>query len=376
MSRIFELVTGTSLFIMIILISGCGNNDDIMYPKEPEINGIAAPVELQTDSTFIVLQDYFHHPKAIDSIQTDESLKYIISGDSTTLTIIAAGKTIPKLSELKVWVDGFPYSIILEKSPKIWQHITFDPKEKKYNKIQIAGDMNDWNPARNYLKLKDKLWETDLLLFPGKYQYKLVVDGKYILDPGNSESMDNNVGSYNSVMHVGSVNPLGAPYLFTDKIEKNKITIGSKNKTKKFFVLWQNYRLDEKFVKTDSAGLQITIPKKAKDIERSFIRVWAFNPAGISNSILVPLSNGKVITEVSNLSRSDKQAMIIYFLMVDRFRNGDTKNDAPLKDKDVDKKVNFQGGDLAGIQQKINDLRDVTSMSRLRCRYAADLAFL
>ncbi len=36
----------------------------------------------------------------------------------------------------------------------------------------------------------------------------------------------------------------------------------------------------------------------------------------------------------------------MYFLMVDRFRNGNPKNDAPLNDKDVDKKLNFQGGDL------------------------------
>jgi glycosidase len=105
----------------------------------------------------------------------------------------------------------------------------------------------------------------------------------------------------------------------------------------------------------DSTGLKITIPGSARSMERSFIRVWAFNSAGSSNEILIPLEEGRVITDPAKLTREDKQAMIMYFLMVDRFRNGDQKNDAPLKDKDVDKKLNFQGGDLSGIIQTIDN---------------------
>jgi glycosidase len=90
-------------------------------------------------------------------------------------------------------------------------------------------------------------------------------------------------------------------------------------------------------------------------MDRSFIRVWAFNANGTSNEILVPLEDGRVITNPSKLTRQDKQTMIMYFLMVDRFRNGNPKNDAPLNDKDVDKKLNFQGGDLSGIVQTIEN---------------------
>ena len=108
-------------------------------------------------------------------------------------------------------------------------------------------------------------------------------------------------------------------------------------------------------MKQDSAGFRIRIPEKAKQFDRSWVRVWAYNNSGPSNEILIPLDDGKVVTEAANLTRSDKQAMIIYFLMVDRFKNGDLKNDAPVKDKEVDPRVNFQGGDLAGITQKIED---------------------
>jgi cyclomaltodextrinase / maltogenic alpha-amylase / neopullulanase len=355
MSRHLQIFANLSLVAAIVLVSSCKSNKDIPVADKPEITGIATPVILQPDSTVIELQDYFLHPGSIDSIILDKSLICRLSADSLRLTILPAGKSVPKLSVLKVWADGFQYALLLEKSRKIWQRISFDPKDKKFKRVELAGDMNAWTPSKTPLHLADGLWQTDLLLFPGRYQYKFVADGKWILDPGNTEIVDNNIGGTNSLLRVGSVNPLAAPYLYTEKAEKNKVTIGIRNKPKEIYVFWQNCLLDEKFCKTDSAGLQITIPRTARSFERSFLRVWAYNGAGTSNEILIPLEEGRVLDDPAKLTRADKHAMIIYFLMVDRFRNGDPKNDAPLADKDVDRKLNFQGGDLAGITREIED---------------------
>ena len=314
-----HFITGMLFLSFITLLQGCASHEDIKTPDKPEITGIAIPVVMQPDSTTLILGDYFLHPKLIDSIITEKSLSWRISPDSTELTLTPQGKSIPRLSIMKVWIDGYCYSLLLEKSRKIWQHITFDPKDKKYKNVEIAGDMNEWTPGRTPMHLKDGAWQTDILLFPGKYQYKLVLDKKWVLDPGNPENVDNNIGGTNSLLRAGAVNPFGAPYLFTKKAEKDKITLGIKNKTKEIFVFWQNYQLDEKFWKVDSTGLKITIPGSARSMERSFIRVWAFNSAGSSNEILIPLEEGRVITDPAKLTREDKQAMIMYFLMVDRF---------------------------------------------------------
>ena len=343
------------MLYFLLSLSSCKNNEDIKLADKPEITGMATPVILQPDSTVIVLQDYFLHPKSIDSILIAKEFSFRISPDTATLTLLPEGKSVPRLSVLTVWCDGFRYSLLLERSRKMWQHFSFDPKGKKYKSVKMAGDMNNWTAAKTPLTLKDNTWQTELLLFPGKYQYKLVIDGKMVLDPENPESVDNNIGGYNSLLRVGSVNPAGAPYLYTSNAGKDHITLGIKNKAKEVFVFWQNYRLDEKFWKPDSTGINITVPRKAKTLGRSFLRVWAYNAAGTSNEILIPLQDGKVITDPSLLTRNDKQTMIIYFLMVDRFRNGDLRNDAPLKDKDVDKKLNFQGGDLAGITKEIEN---------------------
>jgi len=45
----------------------------------------------------------------------------------------------------------------------------------------------------------------------------------------------------------------------------------------------------------------------------------------------------------------------MYFMLVDRFMNGDKSNDKPLNRPDVQHKVDFWGGDLSGLQQKITE---------------------
>lgn len=338
-----------------IFFAGCKSKEDINVPKQPEILGIATPVYLQPDSTILVLSDYFLHPKAIDSILTDKNLSVRISPDTTQLTLIQKDKNLPKLSVMKVWIDGFCYSLMIEKSKKIWHHLGFDPKGKTYKRVEISGEMNDWSPKKSPMHLKDGKWETSLFLEPGKYTYLIVADGKPMIDPGNPEVSENLSGKKCSLFRTGSLNPPGTPYLWTEKADKNKISIGVKNKNSEIFVFWQNYRLDEKFVTADSSGLKIKIPSKASEFDRSFIRVWAYNGAGLSNELLIPLQEDNVITDATKLTREDREAMIVYFMLVDRFCNGNPKNDAPLKDKSVDQKLNFQGGDLTGISEKIKD---------------------
>jgi 1,4-alpha-glucan branching enzyme len=45
-------------------------------------------------------------------------------------------------------------------------------------------------------------WETALALWPGRYQYKFVVDGQWMNDPNARENILNQHGSFNSVVEV------------------------------------------------------------------------------------------------------------------------------------------------------------------------------
>ena len=49
-------------------------------------------------------------------------------------------------------------------------------------------------------KGKDGIFRTTLKLPPGTYQYKFVVDGTWVADPANPETVDDGYGGVNSVL--------------------------------------------------------------------------------------------------------------------------------------------------------------------------------
>ena len=92
-----------------------------------------------------------------------------------------------------------------EKSKVARRAVCFEFRELPGREIFIAGSFNDWKPVK---KLEDKnnngIYRCRMLLFPGDYQYKFVVDGEWRIDPGNPNFQPNEFGSLNSVLIVES----------------------------------------------------------------------------------------------------------------------------------------------------------------------------
>jgi cyclomaltodextrinase / maltogenic alpha-amylase / neopullulanase len=335
------------LFIISVVFTACTKQPSVNYPKNSYILGLATPVELQLQETNIVLEDYFPDISLIDSFTLPDYLSYKLTGDDFEfLTITANAPEIPPLSELKVWAEGFPYSILLKRNRKIHYNFRFDPKGKNYKNVRITGSMNDWNPANSEFRLHEGIWEINLLLNPGVYEYQMVLDGEWIPDPSSP--------SNNSLLRVGNINYENAPKLYTHIAEPG-IEIGFDQSLEDMFVFWENIRLDERFVAKTESTFVISLPGEARKMDRSFIRIWSYNENGVSNDLFIPVSKGKVLTDAALLTRADKHATILYFMMVDRFKNGNPDNDDPIDDPEIAPRANYNGGDLAGITQKIKD---------------------
>jgi len=247
---------------LIAMLWGCGSNNDVPVAVEPQMIKITAPIIINTDSTVLLLADYFQFPNQIDSIETDPSLKATIPSDSTVLVIRPLQRDFPRLSVMTIWSKGFPYSLLLEKTTKQQVWFTFNPQDKKYKRVQIKGEMNNWNPQAGNLFEKDGKWHIGFNLYPGKYQYKLIADGKEITDPGNPDSVSNNRGGYNSLLLAGNPNPAKAPILFTTETKGRLVTIGLKNKADSIFVFWENHLLGNSFRKKTRPELPLKSPKK------------------------------------------------------------------------------------------------------------------
>ena len=124
-----------------------------------------------------------------------------------------------------------------------------------------------------------------------------------------------------------------------------------------FRIFWQDQRAEEyvEYGQYDSQAT-ITIEEAWRESEgRTFIRVYALGDGKNLNDLLIPLENGKVVNDVAQLTRHDDQAQILYSLMIDRFENGNKKNDWKMNSPEVLDIVDYQGGDIAGITKKIKD---------------------
>jgi hypothetical protein len=69
--------------------------------------------------------------------------------------------------------------------------------------VWLCGDFNAWSRNNNPMKRRnDGQWETTLALRPGRYQYKFLVDGEWIVDPAAKQNAANAFGTLNSVLEV------------------------------------------------------------------------------------------------------------------------------------------------------------------------------
>ncbi len=346
-------------YILLALLSNlfiaCQPKLNLEPENENNLN-INSLLTLDVGENKIFLQDFILNVTEIDSVNcTDQHIDIKISQDKST-AILTVNEAMDQFVDVQIWVKGIPFSVPCRKTDKVNYKFTFNPQGKSFKKVQIAGQMNDWTPSRMPdLILNDKgLYEITLNLSPGSYLYQMLIDGDQNHDTNNPNKVDNGFGKFNSIMQIAGKND-SFPVLLTDDFEKESIQLSFQNEVNEVFVFWQNYRLPTNFVKIKTGEICVKIPKEASETDRSFIRVWASNTYGVSNDVLIPLHKGEVLTQSSQIKRTDKHAQIMYFMLIDRFLNGDKSNDKPLNRPDVNPKVDFWGGDIAGLQNKIND---------------------
>lgn len=341
-----KLFTYTGSVFLSLLLLACNTASKNDYTDRKLIIGLASPITISGDSTRVNLEDYVLDLAQLDSVSVPASLTKQQEGSQ----LLLMGKLSIPLATLQLWSKGQPYTVPLQQGSKV-------PLIFQYNNaatdVRIKGEFNAWNAAQTTLQKNETGFSTTVSLSPGRYQYLLVVDGKEMRDPTNKDSVDNGIGGWNSVVNIAKPDPTKLPILSTDSFTDYAVTLSFTNKPEQVRVYWQNFLVSE--VSVEEKKLTITIPAEATALKRSFLRIWASNEEGISNDVLIPLEQGKVLQQASQLQRSDKEAQVLYFMMVDRFNNGKKENDEPVKDKTIHPKANYYGGDLMGITAKIKD---------------------
>jgi glycosidase len=349
------------LLCVIGLLSCQSNAQDeqaeLTYSPQSALKSPQQPFRAEKVHVEWMLEDWFGSGFKADSLAYSAGTQG--SRSSGAVAAVSLAKGSPAVNYVEVYKGDQSYCIPLLRSEKIEYLFEFDPAGTEYKSVQLAGSFNDWNPVLGGMTREGGVWKKTLRLNPGLYSYQLVLDGSWGLDPNNPDSVDNNVGGFNSVLEINKTGTL--PEIVPAEIQGNEISIEVKGEIEGFLALWEYARLDSSFCRINGNKIAINIPANAKDWDRSHLWICAWNKNGRSNDLLIPLDKGVVVGSQGNFQpeRNDMQSAVMYFALVDRFANGNPNNDHRVDDERIDPRANFYGGDLQGVLEKLEYIRDL-----------------
>lgn len=84
------------------------------------------------------------------------------------------------------------------------KRVTFYCAAEAGSEVYLAGSFNGWNPTKRKMADKENNgnFTTTMMLSPGEYEYKFIINGHWSIDPECEDWVPNSVGSLNSVIKV------------------------------------------------------------------------------------------------------------------------------------------------------------------------------
>ena len=320
--------------------------------------GPTLPIQLKSDSTSLNLKDYLLYGERVDSVVYFHEMNHPerIQFNSYNEAIISKQPTngIGMLSlYVKQGSNSAQRNILVFASEM--QEITIEThggRISKASSVHLAGSMNGWSSWKTPLeKGENGIWSVTLNLPLGNHSYQIITDNAWGLDPTNQDSIPNGLGGWNSLVVVTQASL--PPVIKVTKAEDLDLEIEGDYGVD-VWCIWE-----DQFIAEIELGLlsntTLKIPNSAKSLRRSHLRLFPVNDGVRGPEILIPLEYGEPIVSTQDLDRRDWHAMVMYFLMIDRFNNGMPDNDSPVEDQDIMPIANHKGGDLTGVALKIVD---------------------
>ena len=338
---------------MIFIIS-------VSYPQT--IHDIIQPVNLNQDGiTGIVLSDLFYSDSYDLKLQSNENVKSWLNAEGDSIFFLTQNN-FTGLDLVSFELGNKTYEIPVKLNKTKTYKFTYKP-EPTDRRVNLFGQFNSWN--RQNLPMKDlnndEILEIEIPLDPGRYEYKFYVDGKELIDPDNPVKVPNGMGDFNSVrvieeeatdkmfLHIQGEkeinNELKLRFYFENIDKSNPVSPES------VIALVDNQKFPPDQIEIN--GREIILSLQKKNLKGHHLVRIAVNRLGKHSNIqTVQLQDGNIAGRSNQRTLHDQ---IIYSIMIDRFNNGDTSNDHPVQYDSLFTPANYQGGDLKGIINKIEE---------------------
>uniref|UniRef100_A0A7V3E8R5 Glycosyl hydrolase family 13 catalytic domain-containing protein n=1 Tax=Ignavibacterium album TaxID=591197 RepID=A0A7V3E8R5_9BACT len=341
------------LLFLIILISSL---------QAQIIHDLIKPINLKEgQTTTLPIGDIFYSEDyQIEFLQN--KLVDVKCNPSTQEVSLTPHKDFSGLTLVSFKYYGKTYEIPVKLNKTKKYLFTYKPNAGE-KQVNLFGQFNSWN--RQDLPMTDTngdgILEIEIPLDPGRYEYKFFVDGREIVDPENPVKVPNGLGDFNSVriieeeakdkmfLHIlgkeKSANELTLKFYFENTDRSNLISKES------VIALFDNQKFPDKLMKINQREISLSLKNEMLKGEHA-IRIVINRMGKHSNIQTVQIIDGEIAGSNDKRTLNDQ---IIYSLMIDRFYNGDPSNDLPIVHDSLFKPANYNGGDLAGILQKIEE---------------------
>ncbi len=333
-----------SVLLMASLVACDSHFNSLESPAE----SLIMPIQLEADSTWIILNDYASWVETVDSVLWEdgsvlETAAHPVSG-LPAIPITQQPKHA--LGHIQLCSADGSIHIPLVKTSKRSIRVSLAVTQE-ISEASLMGSFTNWQSSPIPMIREEDSLHAELTLNQGRHLYQFIANDSEFPDPSNPHKIANGFGGFNSILEVGiptaSV-PLSASFDGQFNCSTNP---------KSAFFVYHNNAVIQKGYANELGGFSFQIPSEASSVSRTHLRIWVANENDFSQNALIPLQYGIPIQETQKLNRHDRQSMVMYFMMLDRFKNGDTLNDWKSDDPGVHPNANHKGGDLKGLQQAI-----------------------
>jgi hypothetical protein len=176
-----------------------GNVNSVLSIGEPflfTLNG-------KTDARQVVLSGSFNGWK-MDELLMDKTAKgwqlpYVVPAGNYEYKFIVDGNwTTDPGNPFFTGSDAYRNSFIALKA----NHLFELDNHTDAGEVIVTGSFNGWDKKGYQMVRQGGKWIFPLFLNPGKYTYKFIIDGKWIIDPVNALYEQNEYGTNNSVLWI------------------------------------------------------------------------------------------------------------------------------------------------------------------------------
>ena len=277
------------------------------------------------------------------------------------------------LAVLPYTVRGAARGLAVEAAvePAVTFAYTLAPGRPAPAEVAVIGGFNDWSRTADRM-VPDGRGGLALTraVAPGRYEYKLVVDGVEVLDPASRDSTLNPFGAYNNVLVVSSGAP-GRLRLSAARTEADP-SVAHFTATREdaagadvplalaaadVVALVGNAPVSPDLVVVYGGDIALDLAALPPGLQR--LRVAVRDGALASRWVETLFLDGRPLGERQQTTADGTAApfvwqdAVVYQVVLDRFRNGDPTNDRPVVTDGLLPPANYHGGDLQGLLDTI-----------------------